>query len=200
MSSGDPTAGGAPAMGPQPGSPEHWLMLLQQFADEMNSPLDMNDPMVSNILQGARTSTMASLQDRGIQGGYSQNQAERSYIGAAAGLQQQRRQLGLQALNVGQGASSELLKQRYNMSRDSHNDLLKNYQWQDEQNQGLGSLIGGGLGGLLGGAGGFFLGGPAGAAAGAQTGFQAGSSIGRGIGGMNQPPPPTFSYKGYGGV
>lgn len=201
---GGQIAGGVgPKMGKsagQGGSPEDWMALLQQFADEMNKPLDLNDPMVRNILEGARTGTMTGLQGQGVFGGYSNNQAEKSYIGAASGLQQQRRQLGLSALQSGAGASQDLLKTRYGMARDQYGDMMQNYQYGKDQNEGWGAGIGGAIGGVLGGIGGFATGGPAGAVGGFQAGSAAGSSFGRGIGGMHQPPPPTFSYKGYGGV
>lgn len=189
------TTSGAPGA---PG-PEDWLAMLHQFYEEMNRPLDLEDPLVKNILTGARTSTLSSMQGQGVYGGYSQGAAEKSYIGTAAGLQQQRQQMGAQALQSGVGASQDLAKMRYGQARDSYQDMLANYSRQNEQNQGLGATIGGGIGGVVGGVGGFFLGGPAGAVAGAKGGFDAGSSIGRGIGGMGQPPPPQFSYRGYGG-
>lgn len=186
-------AGAGPA---QPG-PEDWLAMLHAFADEMNAPLNLEDPLVKNILEGARTQTLASAQGQGVYGGYSQNQAERSYIGAASGLQQQRRQMGAQALQAGVGASQDLAKLRYGQARDSYQDMLANYNRENENNQGWGATIGGALGGLAGGAASFIPGLQAFAPALISGGASIGSSIGRGFGGM-APPPPAFKYTGYG--
>lgn len=198
QSGGGSNAGMQDPSGPGAPSPEDWLMMLKQFADEMNAPLNMDDPLVANILTGARQQALTSSEGRGIYGGYSQNVANQQYVNTAAQLQQQRRQMGQQALQSGVGASQDLAKMRYGQARDSYQDMLNNYSRQGEQNQGWGAGIGGVIGGGLGLAASFIPGLQPFAPALISGGAQAGSSIGRGIGGMAQPPPPSFSYRGYG--
>lgn len=183
----------------QAGSPEDWLAMLQQFYDEMQKPLDMNDPLVANILSNARSQALTSSEGRGVYGGYSQNVANQQYINTAAQLQQQRQQMGQQALQSGVGASQDLARLRYGQARDSYQDMLRNYQSQNDQNQGWGAGIGGVLGAGAGLAASFIPGLQPFAPSLIAGGASVGSNIGRGIGGMSQPPPPSFSYRGYGG-
>lgn len=195
-------AGSGGPMGLQPGGPgealmpgagrgagpDQWLAMLQAFFAEMNKPLDLNDPLVQNILTGARTSAMSDAASRGIHGGYSTAMGERAYIDAAAQQQMQRKQLGLQALGMGLPGSIQQAENQYGADMNS-------YLKQQRGAQGIGGLIGGGLGAL----GGFALGGPAGAAG----GFQLGSNIGAGIGGQfggGGPPPSYGGRRPYGGV
>lgn len=182
-----PTSQGGAAPPGQGTKPEDWLAKLMAFFDEMNKPLDMNDPYVKNILDNARQSTLSSINSQGVYGGYSQGQAEKSYINSAAQLQQQRQQMGLSALGMGGNQSLGLADFRYGQGRDAYQDQLNQWKYQRDQGGGLGGMIGGGLGAIAGG----LLGGPGGAMA----GWQGGQGIGSWLGGNASPPPPT--YKGY---
>lgn len=184
MTPGAPDAeGGAGDGGDEDAFKDEWLRLLA----ELEKPLDMNDPLVQNILTGARTATLSDLAGRGIHGGYSEANAQQAYINSAAQLQNQKRDAYLRAL----GAAGDY-EQRGKAARLEQDRYLS----ENDPARGIGGLIGGGLGGLAGGLGGFALGGPAGAFEGARLGVQSGSQIGAGIGGFFAPQP---RMRGWGG-
>ena len=170
---------------------DEWERLLA----ELEKPLDMNDPLVQNILTGARTATLSDLAGRGIHGGYSEANAQQAYINAASQLQGQKRDAYLRAL----GAAGDY-EQRGKAARLEQDRYLS----ENDPSRGIGALVGGGLGTLAGGLGGFFLGGgpaspltsiPA-AFQGASIGSGFGSQVGSGIGGMFAPRPRMRGWSG----
>lgn len=172
-------------------SPADWEEAMQALFTRLNKGLDFNDPRVQSILNNARNTTMQSANDRGIYGGYSEGQAEGSYIKAAAGLQDAQDARALQALGMGSGFSRGLANDAYGRAMDA-------YGKGEEEAGGWGAGIGGGLGALGGGILGFATGGPAGAIAGAKGGWDFGSKVGGGIGKLgydSSNPKPT--YGGY---
>lgn len=179
-----------PTSGKKRWTPADWEEAMQALFTRLNKGLDFNDPRTQAILKNARATTMQSANDRGIYGGYSEGQAEGSYIKAAAGLQDAQDSRALQALGMGSGFSRGLANDAYGRAMDEYGQGM-------EDAGGLGSLIGGGLGGLAGGIVGAF-GGPGGIAAGAKAGWDFGSGVGAGVGQMGYSgshPRPT--YGGY---
>lgn len=175
-------------------TPADWEDALQKLFERLNKGLDFNDPRTQAILNNARASTMQSTNDRGIFGGYSENAAEGSYIGAASKLQADQDAMALQALGMGANYSRGLANDAYGRAMDE-------YGRGEDEAGGFGALLGGGLG-ALGGAllGGLSGGGIPGAISGAKGGFDFGSHVGTGVGQMaynNTNPRPT--YGGYGG-
>lgn len=172
-------------------TPADWEEAINAFFTRMNKGLDFNDPRTQAILNNARNSTMQSVNDHGIYGGYSENAAEGSYIKAASGLQSQQDAMALQALGMGSGFSRGLANDAYGRAMDA-------YGKGEEEAGGWGAGIGGGLGALGGGVAGFFAGGPAGIAPGVSAGWNFGSNLGAGIGksgyDANNPKP---TYGGY---
>jgi hypothetical protein len=150
---------------------------LQTLIDELSKPIDFNDPATQHLLSGAQNSAMQAAGDRGINGPLSVNMGEQAYMNSASQLQQGNRALALQGYGT---AVPAYMQQQQN----SYDDAWNRYLYQQQQQAGLGGLIGGGLGAL----GGFALGGPAGASA----GWQAGSSIGGGVGSLGMGPPPAY--------
>lgn len=157
-----------------------WLSILE----ELKKPLDMNDPLVQNILTGARTATLSDLAGRGIHGGYSEANAQQAYVNSAAQLQHQKRDAYLRAL---QAAGD--YEQRANTARTERD----RWAYENDPARGIGGLIGGGIGTL----GGALLGGLAGnPLGGASIGAQFGSQVGSGIGGMFAPQPRMRGWSG----
>lgn len=160
----------------------------QKFFDELNSPLDMNDPYVKNILDNARQTTLTSAGNAGIFGPYSQNLAQQAYIKGAAGLQQQNKALALQALTGMTGQSNNMRDFNYDVAKDQYANKMDLWKYNQDKSSGLGGIIGGGIGALGGG----LAGGPAGAMA----GWQLGSGVGSAFGGMGSSGPPKFNPGG----
>jgi hypothetical protein len=153
---------------------DYYERLYRQLIDDLMKPLDLNDPLVQNILTGARTATLADLSGRGIQGGYSENQAQQAYINAAAQLQGQRQARALQALGQGSG---------YGLQREQQDFARQQYDYENDPARGWGAGIGGALGALGGGLVGSVVPG-VGTLAGVGLGSQVGSQLGAGIGGQ----------------
>lgn len=167
-------------------SPDDIMQLLNDYFTRKNKGLDFNDPRTQSILNNARNTTMQGQNDRGIYGGYSENAAESSYIKAAAGLQQQDDAMGLQALIAMSGLSTGIA------DREFQSEMA---QWnkENENNTGLGEMIGGGLGAGLGALG--FLVPSVGPVLGPATmaaGSKIGAGIGGGIGGSQSRPMPQW--------
>lgn len=179
---------------PKKWTPADWEEAMQKLFERLNKGLDFNDPRTQAILNNARASTMQSANNRGIFGGYSENAAENSYIGAASKLQSDQDAMALQALGMGSNFSRGL-------ANDAYGRAMNEYGRGEDEAGGWGSLIGGGLGALGGAAAGYFGGGGIpGAISGAKGGFDFGSHVGTGVGQMaynNTNPRPT--YGGYGG-
>ncbi len=144
--------------------------LTKQFYDEMNKPLDFNDPYVANIVNGAASRAQADADARGIGGGMGVQNSQMAYTNAAAQLQDAKQQRALQALG---------LHSQYHLQNkeDQYAADMNTFNARKSQGMGMGSTIGGVAGGL------------AGLAATAATGGAAApsigplSSIGAGIGG-----------------
>jgi len=160
---------------------------IDDFFDELNKPLDMNDPYVKNILMNARQTTLTSANNAGIFGPYSQNLAEQSFIKGSADLQDAKQGRALQALGMGTSQFNNQRDFNYDVAKDKYTNEMDLWKYNQGKNQGLGGLIGGGIGALGGG----LLGGPGGATA----GWQVGSGVGGMFGGGNSPPP-TFKPGG----
>lgn len=156
--------------------PNDWLNNIQQFYKSLSGGLDMNDPAVQNILNGAFSSAGAAANARGIQGPASINSAQQAYMNAAAPMWMQQKQLMAGLLGTGMQGSLGAGNLSLENQALQYQSQLNQYLAQQGQGQGIGSMIGAGLGGL----GGFMLGGPMGAAAGVGIG----SSLGGGLGGM----------------
>lgn len=177
QSQGNATPGAAPAQ-------DNYQDILMRFIKSMTGPLDLNDPSVKTILNGAYSAAGADAASRGIQGPGSINAAQQGYMGAAANLDMQRKQLGLGAIGTGTGYQLGLGNLGLQQGQLDYESKLNQWKFNQSQNQGLGS----GIGGALGGVGGFLVGGPAGALAGSQIGSSIGGGIGSGAGG----PPPSY--------
>ncbi len=176
---------------------------LDAFINRLNSPLDLNDPFVKQIAQGASNAASDEARRRGVGGSLSVSNVQRSVTNAYTGLDQSRKELGLRAMQEGFKVEDADRMFDENNKRYAANqaDAAALQKYKNDQNSGssLGGIIGGGLGAL----GGFALGGPAGAATGWNMGAQAGGYVGGGLGGGFSAPPrssytPTKSYsEGY---
>ncbi len=191
-----------------PKSPEEELLeMIRAFFEEMNAPLDMNDPLVQNILRNARQDTLTSANNAGIFGGYSQRQAEDGYTRAAAGLQQQKKGMAMNALGMLTGATQNQRDYDYRKGQDAYQNELDLWKMDQQKHQDWWRNAGGIAGGIVGGAGGAIAGGLAGlplgpagivggaisgGAAGAQAGYGFGSGVGGQIGGSTYSPPPQW--------
>lgn len=160
---------------------------LRAFADEMNKPLDFNDPKVKIILAQATGAATQDASNRGIQGGLSVANTQQAQANAAAGMDAQRKQLGLQALSTSGSQGLGLAQLRENQyqydSRAQYEQQMNQYNQARQANASGWGLAGGVVGGIAG----AYFGGPAGAAA----GYSAGSALGAGLGGSNYGPPPV---------
>jgi hypothetical protein len=170
---------------------------LQAFIDEINRPLDLNDPYTQQILNAANNSASNNARLRGIDGPLSVANSQQAVAGAAAGLDMQRRGMGLQALEGLSGRNLGLgqLGLGYANLHEGGRQFDANMQYQMGQDQynsqlGTGQAWGGAIGTGLGALG--FLGGPV--LGGALMGV--GGSLGAGIGGMlsGARPPSMPSY------
>jgi hypothetical protein len=163
--------------------------LIAKIMADLDKPLDFNDPLVANILTGARTATLSDLAGRGVYGGYSENQAQQSYINAASSLQDQKQARLLQALSLANQRDLTKAQMVYDQER---------YEYENDPARGIGSLIGGVVGGVGGGIAGI-PGGLPGIVGGAGLGFQAGSQAGAGVGGFFAQKPQMSWGNGGGG-
>lgn len=177
-------ADNAAAMDTKGAGSNQYLDYINELIKHLSGPLDMNDPQVAAILNGASTNAMSAASDRGVQGGMNVATGQQAYLGAAAGLQQQRQQLALQAMQAGGSLDLGNRQFQHGVDTDAYNAAHNGAT-------GTGSTIGGAIGGVLGGVGGFVAGGPMGAAVGAGLGGSLGSGIGGGIGGG------TVNYNNY---
>lgn len=182
MNAGD--GGGGDGTDVEMSEEDYWDAELRKFFEEMNSPLDFNDPLVQNILTGARTATLSDLANRGIHGGYSENQAQQAYINTAAQLQQQKKGQAMQALGMGSNRNLSKTQQQFEADK---------YGYENDPARTFGAGIGGTLGSL------------AGLPFGQSEAFgEAGANIGLGLGGASVPrprlqwgPPPRRTAGGY---
>lgn len=156
--------------------------MLREYYEELNSPLDLNDPEIQAILSTARSQSQSNAGARGVNGAASVRAGEDSYLRAAAGLQGQRQGLAAQALGMGMQAEQR--------NRDrAQEDAWRRWWAGVEAGQGLGQTIGA-AGGAL--AGTFLLPG-LGTAAGASIGAGIGGGIGNFASGGLRPPSGNYS-------
>lgn len=155
---------------------------LDQFAQEMLKPLDMNDPTVKRIFADVQGRSQMNANLRGVQGGLSNMATEKAIADAGLAHQFGRQQLGAQALT--NGLSDARGQERFREDQYRYDTGLSQqvHQGKVAQGQASGALTGGLIGSLG------YLGGPA---LGAAT-MTAGTQLGGGMGGMSagqwQPP------------
>lgn len=172
---GEPAAPEAPQADP---SKVDYEARLKAYIDELQGPLNLEDPRVQAILQNAQSATAREAQNRGIQGGLALSGQQAAYIGASANLMDAQRRL-----------AGSLLDSAAN--REIRRDEMDYGRFLDEQsrNQDLWRTGGAVAGGLAGAGAGLLIPGaqpflPALIAGGSQLG----AGIGGGIGSMNQQP------------
>lgn len=169
VKSGDPNAAAADAQAASRASASE---SLKAFAAHMMAPLDLNDPYVKQVIQGATSAAQNSANLRGVGGGYATSNVENAALRTGNQIQDQRAQMGMQALGqAGQldQAQATLAQQAYMQQYQSQ---LAQMQAHQNNNQALGSLIGAGVGAL-----GSYFGVPG-------LNMQSGAQFGGGIGGM----------------
>lgn len=182
-----PSAGGDfKGVKKKPLTPEDIMQLINDYFTKKNKGLDFNDPRTKAILDNARATTMQSANDRGIFGGYSENAAEGSYIGAASKLQQQDDAMALQALGMMSGLGTGIADRQFQSE-------MAQWNKDNESNTSTGEMIGGGIGAGIGALGFLVPGvGPALGPAAMSAGSKIGAGIGGGIGGRQSGPMPTW--------
>jgi hypothetical protein len=177
------TAGAPPTAdeAEEPDPTKRLMKLIEKLFEEMNKPLDLNDPAVKQVLDQMRADTMQDAGNRGVYGGYSNAMGEQAYGRGANQLALQKKGMAMNALGMLTGATQNQRDFDYRKGMDL---------WSIEQANNpaakWGGLLGGLTGALAGGAGGDVFGG-------AQAGYQ----IGTGAAQMFNPTPPP-SFKGYG--
>jgi hypothetical protein len=123
---------------------------LQAFIDNLQKPLDMNDPYVQRLVTIASNSASNQARMRGINGPLSVAGVQQAVSDSLAGYDFNRQQLLAQGLATGISADEfdrrlALEKDQYATNRaDAYN--LNNYQNGQKTDAGWGSVIGGGLG------------------------------------------------------
>jgi hypothetical protein len=147
------------------------MQQIQTFANEMNAPLDKNDPMVQNVMNTAASYQAGGAYSQGLAGPAAANAAGNAATGAATSLQMQRKQLGLQALQTGTSAGLA-------QSQFTYGQYLNQLGAEQAKQAGVVGTALGAVGGIAGG----IYGGPQGAAA----GLKAGQGIGQGIAASGQ--------------
>jgi hypothetical protein len=156
--------------------------LLSEYLAELQKPINVNDPYIKQYLMASQNRAADRARLSGIEGGLSNLNTEHAHANALGQLEMQRKGMYPAALQMG------INRDQYNQGRYME-DMLRQYQAQVGQAQGIGGLLGGIGGGALG----FAVGGPAGMTAGAGMGAQ----IGGGLGGMTAGPPPSaYGYRG----
>jgi hypothetical protein len=188
---------------------------MKQFYDHLNSPLDMNDPYVAQILQGVQNRAGDAARLRGIGGPMSIANSQQAMTNAAVSMDQEKKAMALQALgarndrNLGLGSQA---LQAYGIGSSNYNQA-QNLAWArqshdlDAQNaaalndyrngQGMGSSIGSMIGGGLGLAASFIPGLQPLAPALVSGGSGLGGYIGGGLGGGWNPAPRPVLAGGY---
>lgn len=167
------------------------------FFNELNAPWDPNTPENQLLLKDVRAGTMQAANNQGIYGGYSNNMAEQAMFKAQAPLALQKKAMAMGALQGGTNFATNTRDHNYDVEKDKYTNAMDLWKFDQDKNQGIGSMIGGGLAGLAGGIGGFLLGGPGVAVKGAELGWGLGSAAGGSIGGNVGGGPPAFRPKGY---
>lgn len=162
----------------------------QRYIAQLSKPLDMNDPYVKSVMQGAHNIGDRQAHLRGIEGGISTTHALDRTAQAGMQLEAQRMDRLGQALGIGGSYGQNQQRFREDQNRFdigiAREDGMRAYEAGRAQHEGVFGLLGGIGGAIVGGS----VGGPAGIA----PGWSAGSNIGSGIGGMTYGGPPS----GYG--
>lgn len=146
----------------------------QQFAKQLQTPLNPSDPLYQSILGAATAAGGRAAESGGIYGGLAGQDVAHQVAGALANTELQRQQLAANVL-AGGGATA--------LGAGNLGLQGNEFQYQKQlntlaQNQGALGTVGSIAGGALGAAGGFALGGPAGALAGAGVGSKLGGGLG----------------------
>lgn len=154
--------------------------MLREYYDELNSPLDMNDPEIQAILGTARSQSQANAAARGVNGAASVRAGEDSFLRAAAGMRNDR--IGMAGNALGMGVQAE----QRNRDR-AYEDSWRRWEMSVRGGQGMGQTIGAGLGALAG----SYFGAPG-------VGAQIGAGIGGGLGNFSSGGlrPPSGNYSG----
>ena len=173
---------------------------LDHFAQWANRPVDqlVKDPDVQRLMQSAQTTTANNDRLRGIEGGLSNANTEKAAMDSALAIENQRKQMYLQAAGAQLQDVNEVDDRREQARQFDVTGYNNSLQKQYDQKHGLYQTIGAVGGGLVGAGIGAVAGGPMGAAAGAGVG----SSIGGGLVGSFAGPAPTYQSSvpaGYGG-
>ena len=160
---------------------------MSDFLNFLNQPVDLNSPFARQVLMSAQRGSEQNSYNRGLgTEGFANTQAQQAFMGAAAGLEQQRLDRLGNALGMGSGRDlglqgQDLARQRF--AEDQYQfdvgQQYKQYQ-QNQQNQMAGL-------GLVGGVGGAVVGGLTGGPAGVMPGAQMGSRALAGLGGLTYP-------------
>lgn len=173
-----------------------------EFAQKMLGPLDFNDPETKMYMDQANANANNDARLRGVEGGLSTMNTQDSFQKASLGLQQQRYQMGLNALqgagNYGQGLAGQNLQEAgFNEGRfqADRNYELQRFQTNAAQSEGLGQTLGSIAGGAVG-ALGFLSPVPGLGAATMSAGASIGAGIGGGLGSRGAAPRYRGSYNG----
>jgi hypothetical protein len=164
--------------------------VTQQMSDLLNylsRPVDPNSPFAKQVLQGAQRGSQQGSYNRGLgTEGFANTQAQQAYMGAFAGLEQQRQANLMQALGLGSGRDIGLsnvdLANRQFAEQQYQYDVGQQYkQFEQDQKNRMAAL------GLVGGVGGAVAGGLAAGPAGIMPGYQLGSQGVAAVGGLTGP-------------
>lgn len=183
-----------------PKDPQQELLeKMQAFFDELNKPLDLNDPDVKYVLDQVGTRAGQQATQRGVEGPLALSQINKAETDARSAMSLQKQGMAGNVLGMMQGPTNQMTAQNmatYDMQyKTGLANLNQKYQQDMAQNQMIGGLIGSGIGAL-----GFMV--PGVGAALGPAAMAAGGSLGAGIGGMATGGPPNApayqpSWKGF---
>jgi hypothetical protein len=172
------------------------MQKLNAFNDEMQKPLDPNDPYMKAMMDPIRNGATLGGMNSGLGSGWAGRLGDQAVISAGAQLQTQRSQMGLQALQGGANEANNIAQLGQNAAESQRDYALRLAQQQAQSNQMAYQnqlAANQGTGALLGTVGGYIIGGPAGGAIGGRIG--AGT-----MGGMTQQPQGFVSPYAAGGA
>lgn len=156
---------------PPPDSPAE--ALIKAFIEEMNKPLDLNDPYVAQIVNNTASATGSAAYNRGIGGPMAVANTQKYVADAQTGLGMQRKELAARGLGLLSNHEMNEDQLRFNY------DKMRFDAQNRDEGQGWGQIIGGGLGTIAGGVIGSIVPG-----VGTAAGMSVGGALGGGIGGM----------------
>lgn len=165
---------------------------VDDFVKWANRPMDqmLQDPDVQRMVGSAQNTVRTSDRLAGVEGGLSNANSERAFMDAAMAIENQRKQMGLQAMNTQFNdihQVNRLAEDARQFDVRGHNEALRNqHAAQTQQYQTIGAVAGTALGFAP------ALAGPAGMAMLPYT-VPAGASIGGGVGGSFAPAPPAYN-------